>query len=273
MKDSINKLIEEWKSSNVDLSSLPTHVEARTFETLPGLYQPRMRSNDYGVKDKGHVAKLSQHLRDPESELDPILVLHIDGRNIVIDGHHRLQAYLKSENRLIPVRYFPGSPVEALIEAGRDNVKERLQMTHQEKSQRAWELICSGIRLTGKQIHQASGRSKRLIAAMRKKFKYYNDAGETPPDTWVAALTGENNTRFTEEDVLAQVLEWSERLAQSIPPLTGPGRPDMFAQAIIQFSPERAPEITEQLIRHLGLEEYLMEKLKAELSEMADIEF
>ena len=50
-------------------------------------------------------------------------------------------AYKTQQRDQIPVRYFLGSPTDAVLEAGEENGKIRLQMTKHQCSERAWALV------------------------------------------------------------------------------------------------------------------------------------
>ncbi len=272
MKEQLEALTKEWKANPVDVDKLPAKVPVEALKTLPDLYQPRADVDHNGVTDSKHADKLALHLRDPEADLDPITVLHVNGQNIVIDGHHRLKAYKKVKTKNVPVRYYPKSPVEALVEAGRDNVKDRLQMSPAEKSQRAWDLVRSGVELTGKQIQQASGRSARLVASMRQKLKECQKAGKDVPERWAEVWRGDEEWGSWErEDVTAQVMEWAERLRQNFPPLDNSGAAYMFARAIAECWPKRAEDIARALVDELELYEVLREA--REQDEEDDLEF
>ena len=263
MKEQLEALTKEWKANPIDVAKLPAKVPVEALKTLPDLYQPRADVDHNGVTDSRHADKLALHLRDPEADLDPITVLHVNGQNIVIDGHHRLKAYKKIKTKNVPVRYYPKSPVEALVEAGRDNVKDRLQMSPAEKSQRAWDLVRSGVELTGKQIQQASGRSKRTVAHMRQKLKEYQRGGKDVPESWAEAWRGdEERGDWERENVAAQVAEWAERLRLTFPPLDSNGAAYMFARAIAECWPKRADDIARALVEGLGLDEEIREALE-----------
>ncbi len=86
-------------------------LSLRSIEVLPSVYQARAegRETKRGLVDKGHVAKLAAFLKEPRKDLDPITILRVGKRNIVVDGHHRLEAYRSQKRKDIPVRWFTGS--------------------------------------------------------------------------------------------------------------------------------------------------------------------
>jgi len=274
MKEKLEALTRDWQANPVDTAKLPPKVPVAALITLPDLYQPRKTNETSGVSDNSHVDKLAAHLKDPEADLDPITVLHVNGQNIVIDGHHRLKAYKKAKNKSVPVRYYTKGPLEALVEAGKENVKDRLQMSHAEKSQRAWDLVRSGLPLTVKQIQQASGRSKRTVASMREQLKKYQQAGKDAPEHWwqVGREDDENWDGEVPERVKEQIQEWTDRLRQHFPPLDQSGAAQIFAMAIIECWPKRSADITRNLVGELGMYEELREAADRIDEENADVE-
>lgn len=77
--------------------------------------------------------------------LDPILVLPVADKYYVIDGHHRLAAYITAEwKRDVPAIVFRGSLDDAIREALRSNSKNKLSMTAPERTEAAWRLVKMG---------------------------------------------------------------------------------------------------------------------------------
>jgi hypothetical protein len=77
--------------------------------------------------------------------LDPILVLPVAEHYYVIDGHHRLAAYITARWKgAIPAVIFNGSLDEAVREALRTNNKNKLPMTTAERTEATWRLVKKG---------------------------------------------------------------------------------------------------------------------------------
>lgn len=77
--------------------------------------------------------------------LDPILVLPVADKYYVIDGHHRVAAYITAGWKgHIPAIVFGGSLDEAVREALRSNSKNKLPMTTKERTEAAWRLVKLG---------------------------------------------------------------------------------------------------------------------------------
>ena len=94
------QLNDEWKAAPSEIDELPPRLPLSALKTLPEIYQPRMRADTgTGVTNKSHVKDLKRTLRNPKADLDPITVLRIGQQNIVIDGHHRAEAYRTLKSR------------------------------------------------------------------------------------------------------------------------------------------------------------------------------
>lgn len=269
--EQLDQLTAEWKAQQVDLDSLPKRLSLDALEVLPDLYQPRRRA-DYqsGVTSKEHVADLKRTLRNPRADLDPITVLRVGGRNIVVDGHHRREAYRATKGRNdIPITYFKGSPSDALIEAGRDNMKDRLPMSRYERSPRAWVLVCAEVPgMSIAKIAQASGVKDRTVASMRSKLRRFKEAGEEPPLEWSEAIHGRKEA--DPEWLEKEIAEWRDRLSKAFPGLTNRPKAHLFAQALIAYGPTFAEWVAEHVVRELGMEEKIAEQLQEYRDEEAD---
>lgn len=251
MKEELERLQHMW--SKLDTSALPKFLDPEVITVIPHLYQARGGGGlDAGVIDLLHATKLSKTLE--RTELDPVTILRVGDQNIVVDGHHRLEAY-RRVNRPVPVIYFAGSPLEALVEAGRENAKDRLPMLPAEKTQRAWSLVREGIKLSKSQIMAAAAVSEGTVANMRRLLKEFMDAGEDPPENWREALRGVNPpaNEFDEEWVDKQASEWAERLRKALPVIDSKGKVAVLARALISFSPNRVEALVEALAVELEL--------------------
>lgn len=279
----LNELEEAWRGSLPDTTKLPGRIPLDALEVLPELFQPRKEDTEgrrpsrkartAGVVFPEHVAKLAAHLSEPGRDLDPILVLSVGDRNIVIDGHHRRDAYTHKERQDIPVRWFSGSPKAAYIEAGRQNFKDVAQSSEATKSQRAWEMVLSG-GWTREQIMAGSAASRTTVGNMRRVRGEYEKRKETPPELWVNARRGLLEDRDSGDDqslrVSHNVTEWTKRLWEQIPKLDTLGKAHMFAESVRKFSPRRAEDIALWLVDELGLYEVVAERYRVIQREAED---
>lgn len=283
----LNELEEAWRGSQPDTTKLklPGRIPLDALEVLPELFQPRKEDTEgrrpspkdrtEGVVFREHVAKLAAHLSEPGRDLDPILVLPVGDRNIVIDGHHRRDAYRHKERQDIPVRWFSGSPKAAYIEAGRQNFKDVAQSSEATKSQRAWEMVLSGDLWTREQVMAGSSASRTTVGNMRRVLAEYKKRGEEPHELWVNARRGLLEDRDSGDDeqslrVSQNVTEWTKRLREHFPKLDTLGKAHMFAEAVQKLSPRRAEDIALWLVDELGLYEVVAERYELIQREMKD---
>ena len=77
--------------------------------------------------------------------LDPIVVAAIGKQYFVLDGHHRLDAYHTAQWKgPVPVSCYSGTLKEAEAAALRLNVKNKLPMTRDGRSEAAWRMMVAG---------------------------------------------------------------------------------------------------------------------------------
>lgn len=124
-----------------------------------------------------------------DTVLDPLEVWDAgDEGLIVVDGHHRLEAYKRAGwKRDIPVLIHSCSEAEAQFLTVHENAKPRLQMSQDEKSGWGWRVVCNHPELTAKRIAEGPV-SLRQVRYMRKAKKKFEDDGIDVPETWGVAL-------------------------------------------------------------------------------------
>lgn len=148
---------------------------------LPKLFQPRQLAEH-------HLGALQRAI-EAGGALEPILVWRAGTRTFLLDGHHRIEAYGRAGfTGEIPVRFFEGDAVAALVEAGKANSRAKLPMDTQERMNFAWRLVTLK-ELSKRQIHEAASISDGQVGAMRRTLKALEDAGTTPPSGWWQALS------------------------------------------------------------------------------------
>lgn len=249
------------------LSTLPLD----SLEILPELYQSRTNYEDSnGVVDTYHVAQLVAALKASRgNELDPIKVLKVGPRNIVVDGHHRLKAYRDAGRQGIPVEWAVGSPQQALLAAGAENKKARLQMTALERSERAWTLVTTGL-FTKRQEMEGSGVAEGTISAMRRKLKELQEAGEEIPDTWREA---NKNKKLDPDWMEKKTQEWAKGITKAFgAPTTFKNHSllEILSDAFIAWSPRLAQQLALNLVNDLGLQNEAEELDRIRREEIAE---
>jgi ParB-like chromosome segregation protein Spo0J len=135
----------------------PDTLPLASIVAMPGLFQPRQ-------EDERHISELLRAIRT-RGEVEPLTVIQVGDKAVLIDGHHRLVAYgLAKATSAIPVRYFEGTLEEAVLEAGRANSKAKLPMTNRDRQNYAWRLVLIGT-YSKKEIKDAAAVSDGQVAA------------------------------------------------------------------------------------------------------------
>ena len=166
------KRLHKMKLSVGDIKTDPETFQFRDFETT-----------------ESHVDDLGKALKAGR-KLPPILVWNSgDGDYIVIDGHHRLEAHCRYKpNDKIAVEIFTGTKAEARLLACEENAKARLPMTHQERSNAAWRLVCSDGGYSKAETCRVTGISDSTVSKMRRTKTALTEKEQELPRTWLQAL-------------------------------------------------------------------------------------
>lgn len=248
-KEKLESLQQEWEKLPETEAKLPKRLPLRNVVLAPEVFQCRDRFNPKnGVTKEGgaHVAGMVGHLKGSSTaDLDPVTILRVGGRSILIDGHHRLAAYKTARRTDIPVQYFTkGGPATALLNCGAENQKTKLTMTALDRSQWAWELV-KAKRYSKAEESRASGASERTIATMRSALKRMEADGEPVPEQWRGVIAKEYQDGDGKK-AQEQAREWAAGLSQ----LVGPsktfktlGKKQMLAEALMLWSPRIAEEL------------------------------
>jgi hypothetical protein len=144
----------------------PTSLPLNEIEAIEEVFQHR--SGNLGTSQK-HLSELLKALKNSNGEpFEPLLVFWIGDAWALIDGHHRYTAYREARyGSNVPVEVFKGTLDEAIGQALRGNVRDKLVMSSPEKSNGAWRLVV-GTKLSLSKTTDASGRTRPTIVAMRK---------------------------------------------------------------------------------------------------------
>lgn len=246
----------------------PRRLSIRKIQTLPDLLQPR----DVEVYEH-HVGDLERQLK-AHKDLDPILVLYCGDDSVVVDGHHRLEAYKRQERKSIPVRYYKGTAEEATREAGKRNSKAVLPMTSKERMNYAWRLVLRG-KASIAETASAAGISPRQVTLMRKRFKELGDSAHEFREWWQAqkeldarqALTDEERSEWLE----AQAQDRANRLSKEFGGKLSSNLAIAARSLEIHFG-RKFFDLVEELVHQLPepLREQLEEGLRIELEEESD---
>ncbi len=155
------------------------------------------------IDDESHVETLRRALgRDPKKPkfLVPIEVWWGGNRWYVVDGHHRVQAYLRAKVECrVPVTVLGGTrenPVsleQAIAFAAGMNSKDRLTMTKADKLNSAWYLTCLG-GFTKEELRDICAVSNGSVGRMREMKQT------------LLAMPKDGTGTYTNDDLIA--LDW-----------------------------------------------------------------
>jgi hypothetical protein len=142
---------------------------------------------------ENHIYTLAKAIKDNEKPLERLLVFPVGKDFYVIDGHHRLAAYdTAGWTKGIPVEVFAGTLAEARVCALACNVKDKLAMTAQAKSDAAWRIIKEDLGgLAAPQVMQLTGVSRRQVFYMKSVWKELNERD---------GINDEDRARLNDED-------------------------------------------------------------------------
>lgn len=130
------QMLKRPKGPNETVLLMPSEIRTR-----PELFQVREFSFGMVQTDPDHVKTLAHNI-SVQGELDPVTVIKLGTKFVIVEGHHRVAAY-KSEKaqwtQSITCRWFPGSVREAIDESMRANVKDRLNVPLPDRMELAWK--------------------------------------------------------------------------------------------------------------------------------------
>ena len=225
-------LCEEWTPG--EISGLPSKLRLKKVELMPVLFQPR------AMADR-HISDLRRVLKGG-GEVDPVTMLRVGERSVLIDGHHRYEAYRLENRPDVPVVWFGGCPEEAALEAGVMNSKAKLPMNNAERQNYAWRLILID-RHSKAQIAQASGVSDRTVATMRSVRRSLGASAADHSTWWRARRAAKGSAKDLDpEEREAWKEELADRWADTMFKQFGTkmsGNPEIAAMALDRYFGER----------------------------------
>jgi ParB-like chromosome segregation protein Spo0J len=150
------------KGPNETVLLMPSEIKTR-----PELFQVREFSFGMRETDPDHVKTLAHNI-SIHGELDPITIIKLGTKYVIVEGHHRLAAY-KSAQWMQPIKcmWFPGSVREAIDESMRLNAKDRLNVPLADKAEHAWKRTLLGWGSKA-EVVKLCGVSDGTVAEMRR---------------------------------------------------------------------------------------------------------
>jgi hypothetical protein len=155
-------------------------------------------------------------------DVGKVLVLRVsEARVVLIDGHHRCEAYRREGVHTVPVDWFGGTPDQARDAVMEANGKGPMELTPRERSDYAWRQVVLGGRSKREQV-ELLGLSDGQIGMMRRVLRELKDRA-ADYDRWLPALAAARGlgggNPLPEFDIDLAVSELSERLGKTITPV------------------------------------------------------
>jgi hypothetical protein len=153
---------------------------------LPEVFQQREALYSLSRSEE-HIAELRRRIRSGTG-MDPLTIWWSGQRWLVIEGHHRFEAYglaaqdggMNVAKQMVPVQVFSGTLVDAKEKAGEDNSKARLGLSKAERNQQAWKLYATGEERSPSKIESRTKISRQNVYRMKKAYATLIEHGHDP---------------------------------------------------------------------------------------------
>lgn len=146
--------LKELEAIEAQNESTPKALSLKDIHVADQVFQPRQVQYN-ALPSREHIKDLKSALKTQGKPLEPVIVAPVGSKFFLIDGHHRLSAYQAAGwSKKVPVTVIRVSLEEAIRKAIELNSKNKLPMTHMDKTEAAWKLT------------KAGGMSKAEIAAI-----------------------------------------------------------------------------------------------------------
>lgn len=248
--DAFDDLREQHAKGKPQPKSIPQRLPVSKIKRHPDVFQhrrPAKHDSEAHIRELAGAAKVR--------DLDPLTVWW-DGKHwALIDGHHRIQAYIQASKGTndVPVEVFEGSLNDAFGRAAKANTKAKLMMSASEKSNTAWNMVVVAPEMSKSKQAENSGVSERLVAFMRKTKATLSNRGHAFPQladmTWEQArraAAGEDTDDWSPEEEGKRVEQMAQALRKALGD-TAERQPDIFWQAIETYSPQLARSLLDYL--------------------------
>jgi ParB-like chromosome segregation protein Spo0J len=228
-------------------------------QLMSSVFQPRS-IEDMSKSDEHIRTLMDAAMNESGNVLDPMTVWWSGKEWLVLDGHHRFEAYLRLQAKGkgssdIPVRVFQGSLKQAVVESTRANAKDKLPMTKDDKATRAWQLVVIGHDFSKREISKVCKVGTSTIGRMRARLE---ELKELFPESWSQEIEGLSwkevinldKTRgdFDDEWMERQAVEWGRRLTKTFG-IKPASQVETFIRALEIYSPHLTTQMEEYFNR------------------------
>lgn len=170
------------------------------------------------IPSDDHILDMARVVHETEQPLTPILVLPLGDWFYVVDGHHRVAAYLTAKWKAgVPAQIFKGTLEDAWREALRRNARNKLDMTKKEKLNAAWRLVkTEDARDSKAVIMRLTGVSKGTVDNMRRIWRMLKEKGEKPLSELLTLTWGHAQYVVNGHPEQAELEDWLESEANKL---------------------------------------------------------
>lgn len=236
-------------------------IPLEQLEVMTSVFQPRSVGDDF-ASEKHTKTLMEAIMQETGNVLDPVTCWWSGRRWLVLDGHHRLAAYnkLRESNKgakAIPVTVFLGSLQSAHLESIRLNSKDKLAMSRENKSTKAWHLVMLSVNLSKREIANVCKVGTNTVSRMRaRRLELIEQFGEKWLEqiddmSWKEVLNFGVQRDYDEEWQDRTVNDWTRRLQKTFGN-TPQKQPELFARALEGYSPELYKGLAEWLRDDFG---------------------
>jgi hypothetical protein len=248
--DAWQALKAQHAAGKAEPTAAPEFLTVGKIKRWPEVFQHRTFIQAQSDSHVMNLAKAAAH-----GDLEPVTVWWDGKKWACIDGHHRLQAYVKAGKYAepVPVKVFSGTPEEAFTQAARGNTPDKLQMTKAEKMETAWRLVTTA-GLTKAEEVKASGVSDGQVGHMRRvRHQLEALAVDCKALKWHQARDRaagkDGSTSWTPEQAEEQVQAMVQKLAKTFGRLQW-HQVDLFARAVYEYDTRAYEALRQERAEH-----------------------
>lgn len=229
---------------------LPVTLRASDIVVVAKVFQHRDPSEH---QSRWHIRQLAKTPKDNRM-LAPILVWWAGTGWVVVDGHHRLEAYRAASwgNEEIAVSCLTGTLEEALLEGAKANCRPTLQMDKRERLNAAWRLTLLA-ESSKAQLAEAAGVATSTIGGMRKVAKRLRE-NDSEADfselSWHRALGLARGATQDDADLEEEQAKKAQEMANTLLGAFGKlsyRKKETFAMALSIYDSQLVREVVNQI--------------------------
>jgi len=206
----ISDLIRQSKSASISDMDMNTITQLPTLQTRNAGAENKVLAETIRDHERSMMDKFHEDLTaDTEHTTDPVTVCDVGERYLLVDGHHRYEAFQKAGRSHIPTRLLKTSEQEAqLLATVLNNHTTTIPQGQKERSEKAWREMLrhhDGARWldgwSGRKFAEKVDVSEPTMRRMVDARKKHGEAAESM--TWSqAAGSTEERQRSTEDKLL-----------------------------------------------------------------------